>query len=125
MKIRIRGYSVRLRLLQSEVKQLVETGKVSETIRFGLSEPEVLIYTVQCSLKASEILAGFCQNEICVTIPEAVVKDWYNTDKVSLENKKDLEGDSLHILIEKDFVCLTREDDPDNLDAFPNPEINC
>ncbi len=125
MKIRIRGNSIRLRLLQSEVKQLGTGGKVSETIHFGLLENENLKYTLQVSPKATEILAGFCKNEICVTLPESLAANWIETDEVSLESEKDLGGNKLLILIEKDFVCLTRKDDPDNLDAFPNPDIDC
>lgn len=125
MKIRIRGNSVRLRLLQSEVSQLGTVGKVSEQIQFGLLDNEVLTYTLQVSNKASEILAGFCQNEICITLPEEMAKNWIETEEVSLESEIDLDNDSLKILVEKDFVCLTRKDDPDNLDAFPNPDIDC
>lgn len=125
MKIRIRGNSIRFRLLQSEVKQLGETGNVSETTKFGLSDTEVLTYTLQVLDNTHEIQTGFCRNEICITLPESVVKHWVETDEVSIEAEKSLENDSLKILIEKDFVCLTRKDDPDNLDAFPNPDDNC
>lgn len=122
MKIRIRGNSVRLRLLQSEVTKLGESRKVSEQIQFGLSDDEILTYTLQVSEKANEISAGFCQNEICIVLPEETADNWIKTDEISLENEMDLENDSLKILVEKDFVCLTRKDDPDNLDAFPNPD---
>jgi hypothetical protein len=125
MKIRIRGNSVRLRLLQSEVTKLDVDGKVSEQIQFGLSDNEILTYTLQVSKKATEISAGFCNNEICIILPEQTAKHWIETDEVSLENETNLENSSLNILVEKDFVCLTRKDDPDNLDAFPNPDVDC
>ena len=126
MKIRIRGNSVRLRLLQSEVTQLGESGKVSETIQFGLSDSETLTYTLQVSTKADKLQAGLCKNEICITLPNDIAIDWIeNEERISLENEKDLENKTLKILVEKDFVCLTRKDDPDNLDAFPNPDIDC
>ena len=51
--------------------------------------------------------------------------NWIETDEISLESAKDLDENKLQILVEKDFVCLTRKDDPDNLDAFPNPDIDC
>jgi hypothetical protein len=126
MKIRIRGNSVRLRLLQSEVAKLATGGKVSEQIQFGLSDDEILTYTLQVSDQAREISAGLCQNEICVTLPTETAQNWIeNNEEISLENEKNLGDDSLHILVEKDFVCLTRTDDPDNLDAFPNPDVEC
>jgi len=37
MKLRIRGNSLRLRLLRGEVQQFGETGRVTETIQFGAS----------------------------------------------------------------------------------------
>ena len=125
MKIRIRGNSVRLRLLQSEVAELGKSGKVSEQIRFGLSDSEVLTYTLQVSPQAAEMQAGFCENEICVTLPESVASQWINTGEISLAHEKSLADQPLKILVEKDFVCLTRTDDPDNLDAFPNPDLDC
>lgn len=125
MKLRIRGNSIRLRLLQSEIKHLSDNGKVSEKIQFGLSDNEILKYTLQVSPKAGEVFVGFCRNEICITLPEKTAKDWIETEKVSLEFEKSLDNDSLKILIEKDFVCVTRKDDPDNLDAFPNSDLDC
>ncbi len=125
MKIRIRGNSVRLRLLQSEVKQLGEIGKISETTQFGLSDDETLTYTLQISPQATEILAGFRRNEICITLPAELAKKWIETEKITLESEKILKGDSLKIWVEKDFVCSTRTDDPDNSDAFPSPDLNC
>ena len=125
MKIRIKGNSVRLRLLQNEVSQLETEGKVSEQIRFGLSDNQVLTYTLQTSDTTGEILADFCENEICITLPEETAKQWIETDEVSLENENNSDNYSLKILVEKDFVCLTRKDDLDNLDAFPNPDIDC
>lgn len=125
MKIRIRGNSVRLRLLQSEVTQLWENKSVSDTIQFGFSNDEILTYTLRISLYTNKILADFINNEICIILPEELAKNWIETDRISLESEKTLANDSLKILIEKDFACITREDDPDNLDAFPNPDIDC
>ena len=125
MKIRIRGNSVRLRLLQSEVAELEKSGKVSEQIKFGLTEKEILTYTLSVSKELNEIKAGFCQNEIFISLPQSVAKEWFETDLVSLENEQNLGDEALKILVEKDFLCVTRTDDPDNLDAFPNPDLNC
>ena len=125
MKIRIRGNSVRLRLLQSEVAELKKTGKISERIKFGLTEKEILIYTLSVSGKAKNIAAGFCRNEIFISLPQDTADEWFETDLVSLEGEQNLGEDVLKILVEKDFVCVTRTDDPDNLDAFPNPEMMC
>lgn len=35
------------------------------------------------------------------------------------------DGSTLRVLIEKDFACLTERVDEDELDNFPNPNVNC
>ena len=43
-------------------------------------------------------------------------------ERVGIEATQDVgENTELYILMEKDFECLTRPDDPDNADSFPNP----
>jgi hypothetical protein len=125
MKLRIRGNSLRLRLLQTEVAALAETGVVSEKISFGNSA--ALSYTVSSSTEAAEVSAQFTGNEILIVLPEKTVKDWANSGQVSIEKEQSAgkDGNTLKILIEKDFVCLERADDPDNMDAFPHPKANC
>ena len=55
-------------------------------------------------------------------VPAETARDWVSHDEqIGIE----AESDGLSILIEKDFACVTRKDDPDNLDAFPNPELVC
>jgi hypothetical protein len=124
MKLRLRENSIRLRLLQSEMKTLGETGFVSETIVF--SERQKLIYTVKISENASRIFARFENEEITVEIPVQTALDWIETNLVGLEHEQDIdEAAKLKILIEKDFVCVDRPSDADNADAFPHPKMNC
>jgi hypothetical protein len=138
MKIRIKGNSLRLRLLRGEVLQLGEFGRVTETIQFGTSPQEQLIYSLEISSKAKTIGAQFAENQITVTIPESTARNWVETEQIALENNQLIENgiqnnerrntepqNVLKILIEKDFVCLDRKDDPDNADAFPHPTGKC
>ena len=119
MKMRIRGNSIRLRLLRSEVAALVDAGKVSEQINFGNAP---LTYTVVSSTEAENISAKFAGSEITVFLPRNLVKDWADSADLSLEAEQKLDGNKrLKILVEKDLVCVTRKDDPDNRDAFPDP----
>jgi hypothetical protein len=123
MKLRIRGNSLRLRLLQSELAAFVRNGKISEQIGFGNA---ALTYTLVAANDAETISAKFADNEITVAVPAAVAEKWAAGDQTSLEAVQNTGHDgSLTILIEKDFVCVTRADDPDNKDAFPNPNVNC
>ena len=123
MKLRIKGNSLRFRLLQSEVEKLAATGSISEEIQFG-SDFESLRYTLCISKETHEIAARFSGREIIVTLPERTADEWTTSDRVEIEfEQRVVDGESLNILIEKDFVCIGRTDDPDNADAFPNPKL--
>jgi hypothetical protein len=124
MKLRLRQNSIRLRLLQSEIKILGEIGFVSETIVF--SAEQKLTYIVKISENASRILARFENEKITFEIPVQTARGWIETDLVGLEYEQNLDqAAKLKILIEKDFVCVERPFDADNADAFPHPKVNC
>jgi hypothetical protein len=123
MKLRLRENSIRLRLLQGEVKNLSESGSISETITFGKSQ--ILVYRLQISETAA-ISASFQNGEITVEIPRETADDWINTAQVGLQAEQEIAGEKpLSILIEKDFVCVERPADADNADAFPHPKMKC
>ena len=42
MKLRIKGNSIRLRLLRSEVERFTANGKISEEVRFGPGTAQAL-----------------------------------------------------------------------------------
>lgn len=129
MKLRIKGNSLRLRLLRGEVEQFGEIGRVTETIQFGASPETMLSYVLESDRQAQMISAHFDDNQIRIKIPEAMARNWVESDEVSLKNEQPIEGGNseniLKILIEKDFVCLDRKDDSDNDDAFPHPTGKC
>ena len=123
MKLRIRGNSIRLRLLRGEVAQFSATGAVSETVNFGQLS---LIYTLRASGAASKISAKFANNEIIITVPDALARDWAESNEIGFEAEQLISAnETLKILVEKDFVCLDRPDDADNRDAYPHQSINC
>lgn len=124
MKLRLRENSIRLRLLQSEVTRLKETGSISEAITFGASQ--VLIYRLQTSLEARAISAHFRNNEIIVELPVEIAGRWVNTEQIGLNFEQKIDDEKfLSILIEKDFACVERPLDADNKDAFPHPKLKC
>ncbi len=138
MKIRIKRNSLRLRLLRGEISQLGKFGRVTETIQFGALPHEQLTYSLEVSRNAKAINAQYTNNQITVTIPELTANNWVETEQVTLESYQQIENgiqngerqndapqNILKILIEKDFVCLDRKDDPDNADAFPHPTGKC
>ena len=126
MKLRLRENSIRLRLLQTEVKQLRESGNVSERIIFGTSPTETLTYSVRISPDAEKIYARMLDNQIEIFLPVSVAENWADSNEVGLYAVQAI-GDlgELKITIEKDFVCVERPGDADNKDAFPHPKIKC
>jgi hypothetical protein len=122
MKLRIKGNTLRLRLLRSEVERLSHAGVVSDEIRFGVDTDQALKYSIAASDGVDVVTAQFNDNQILLLLPESTALDWTTTDRISIEATQDVgENTVLSILIEKDFECLTRPDDPDNADSFPNP----
>ena len=119
MKLRLRENSIRLRLLQSEIKMLHDDGFVSEKIRFATQQ--TLTYTIRASEIIQEIAAQFENEEITIEVPKLLADEWTQTECVGLEGEQKIDGNlSLKILLEKDFVCLERPADIDNGDAFPH-----
>jgi hypothetical protein len=126
MKLRLRENSIRLRLLQKEVRQLRETGNVSEKIIFGVSPTETFVYSLRVSGETETIYAQIINNQIEIFLPVKVAENWADTDEVGLYAVQTI-GDlgELKITVEKDFVCVERPSDEDNKDAFPHPKMEC
>jgi archaellum component FlaG (FlaF/FlaG flagellin family) len=118
MKLRIKGNSVRLRLMQSEVATFQKTGKVSEMIDFGTN---TLVYQIQ-KTENDTIKATFENQTITVFIPNEIGQSWANSNQIGIEATLSLEGKVLKILVEKDFKCLTDRPSEDESDAYPHPK---
>jgi hypothetical protein len=116
MKLRARGDSIRLRLTQSEVKEIREGRFVQETINFVGGNQ--LHYALEPSPLVSTLQARFNDQCITVLVPTHMALDWASSDKIEMKTT----GEPF-ILVEKDFVCLkSRENESeDESDMFPNP----
>ncbi|SEP04301.1 hypothetical protein [Mucilaginibacter sp. OK283] len=112
MKIRIKGNSLRYRLTKSDVAQLAEEGHMQEEVDFGGQQ---LYYAIK-AVEDDHLSSIFRENTIILFVPNDVIKELAETDKVGFEGKHG----SLHLLVEKDFTCLDNvaEDQSDN---YPNP----
>lgn len=124
MKLRIKGNSLRLRLLQKELAALDADGEISETMSLGLAPEEGLVYTLRASESADSLQAQFTNNQITVHIPARVVGELVSTERVGIDSTQEVAGGkTLFLLVEKDFKCLSpRQEDAD---AFPHPEQAC
>ncbi len=114
MKLRIKGNSIRFRLTQSEVQQLAAEGKVTETLKLG----PTLNYTIQKN-DAAFIEASYKLNEIKINLPISITDNWVHSNKVSIEQTINGDGEDILILIEKDFKCLKAR--PHEADMYPHP----
>ncbi|WP_020527175.1 DUF7009 family protein [Flexithrix dorotheae] len=122
MKLRIKGNSIRLRLMQGEVNDLNEKGLVKEITEFGLSEDQRFIYSIFKDENSKEISASLNTNQIQIKLPSRMVSNWAESDQVGIQHQISITDNiSLDLLIEKDFKCLTVRENEDESDAFPNP----
>jgi hypothetical protein len=121
MKVRIKGNSVRLRLLQSEVNRIAEGKKVEESTHFNFKQ--TLTYTLTVSHNINEPKAEFKNGRLRIWLPIEMAKNWAISNEVGIESFQEVgNGDKLHILIEKDFKCLSSDIVEDQSDNFPHPQ---
>jgi hypothetical protein len=118
MKIRIEDNSVRYRLRRSEVDTLAEQGSLWARTQF----PEgAFTYGLQSKTGISDLRASWEGGKIILYIPREWAVSWPASSKVGFEAQMDVNGESLHVLVEKDFVCLDR-DLAGQADQYPNPK---
>ncbi len=122
MKLRIQGNSLRIRIKQQELNDLHEKGRVVETVVMGMAPDAQLDYVLEAA--ELEELAVDCTGwQILVRVPEPIISELVNTDRVGISGEIAVrEGQTLSVLVEKDFKCLTPR--VEDKDAFPHPEAN-
>ena len=107
MKIRIEGNSVRLRLRRSEVEALAKEGQVVQQVAFPQG---VWSYTLKLDTARRVPHAVLSETGISLILPETWGLPWAENDTVGFSHALELPGgDTLEILVEKDFVCLDRD----------------
>jgi hypothetical protein len=122
MKIRIKDNSLRYRLTKSEVQQLAISGQLQAKTEFLNS---IFKYQIVVQENISELAADYKDNTITLFFPKAEADIWYDSDRITYEHKMPLgNGQSLKLLLEKDFVCLDHTDE-DQSDNYPNPNKTC
>lgn len=120
MKLRVRDNSIRLRLTRGEVDALRDEGLVEARTDFpGGMDFQYVLESSPASVKPG---AFFSNNVMTVRLPETTVLAWATTEQVSISGEQQLDdGESLGILVEKDFQCLTDRDE-DESGMYPHPE---
>lgn len=119
MKIRIKGDSIRFRLTRSEVETLCKMGQFREETRFS---DHVFSYAVK-RYAGPGMKAEFTNLGITLFVNEDWLRGWETDEKVGFEALEHTgKSSSLHLLLEKDFVCLDQREE-DQSDHYPNPKL--
>jgi hypothetical protein len=108
MKFRATTNSIRIRVRKSDLEQLNATAWVYEEVSF----PGGGTWSFGLLIHDDDFTARLKDNTIIIRLPKEKALAWMNSDEVGLEQSIPLEdGEQLHLLIEKDFPCKTREED--------------
>jgi hypothetical protein len=120
MKLRIKGNSLRLRISQSEMATLIESGIIEDTIYFSRAEDAKLTYTLQHSPAGPDIRVEYLPQRVTVVLSTQSAMQWASGNEVGVYGSSETCNGPLQLLVEKDFACLDG-DNPHDEDAFPNP----
>ncbi len=116
MKLRCVHNSIRIRIKKSELQKLDSEGILTETVSLGGTT--MFAFALGVDAMRDEVNAELVDNLLAVHIPLVQAQQWINSNQVGIEVNYPLEnGENLHILIEKDFPCIDREDE-DKSDTF-------
>jgi hypothetical protein len=121
MKLRIKGNSLRLRVSPSEMEQLLQSGRVEETIYFGADEDARLTYALEHSAQAGALTVLYRPQKVTVLVSSNEARNWAEGDGVGIYGAAGSGHGPLELAIEKDFACLDKND-AENNDTFPNPK---
>ena len=118
MKIRIRENTLRIRITQSELKELEVGGTLSSTVhfpgggalRYGIVPSQDETTQIEMIDHKIKIHLGILDYQSMMDISSVGVQSMHQTSERPLE-----------LLIEKDFSCLHPRDVED-ADTFPNPD---
>lgn len=123
LKLRIRDNSIRLRLSQTEVESVNANGLVRGRVPFAGSNS--FDYVLESSPATVRPEAHISNNVLTVRIPQLDIKQWAESEQVSIASDQVLDGgEQLKILIEKDFACLAAREGEDESDMFPHPDAD-
>lgn len=128
MKLRLKGNTIRIRVDRRDLDLLVNEGQVVGEIRFGDEAGQRFSYVLEIG-GASEALPNvdYRDGRFLIQIGGAAAKDWRQNDKVGFETTCERGGNTIRLIVEKDFACLDRPagQEADDQFAFPNPSSHC
>jgi hypothetical protein len=111
MKIQIKGKSLRLRLMCSEVARFLAGDCTEETIHFAPEASVKFTYVLQREPAVNLPTVRCRESKVAILIPADQANTWGSSDQVGLAESISLgEVGSLSLLIENDFACLDRSE---------------
>jgi hypothetical protein len=123
MKLRIKDHTLRLRVSRSDLALLIQNGRVDSTIHFTGNPEDAWTYAIEIRSDIDSVTLRYQPTEVLVLVPYVEAKAWAESDQVGIYASRQLSpGQTLEILVEKDFACLDLSD-AENEDTFPNPAM--
>jgi len=120
MKLRIKGNSIRLRITPSEMKRLLDAGRIDETVYFAADENARLTYALELAPVVSAITVRWAPQQVAIVLSSEEARRWAGSLDVGLYGQMNTPRGPMELAVEKDFACLDKSD-AENLDTFPNP----
>ncbi len=117
MKIRIRENSLRIRLTQFELKELLAGNKVMSNIRFP-NGTQLSYGLIPAKEKTTSV--QYLEETISIRMGALDLETMNEEKSVGVQSIHSAGEQSLNLLIEKDFTCLHPRGAEDK-DTFPNP----
>ena len=121
MKLRIKGNSLRLRITPSEMKRLLDEGRIEETIDFAPGPNGRLIYGLEHNAQTPAMAVRYTPGEVTVLVSSSAARQWAGGQDVGLYGDYLTGEAALSLAVEKDFSCLDKTD-AENVDTFPHPK---
>lgn len=118
MKLRFEHNALRLRLRKSDLENLKQAHAIRETVAFPDS---TLTYCLSIGFETPVVTASIAGSCIEITIPSELATAWMNGQDIGIYQSITCgEGNTLQIIIEKDFPCKDRPGE-DEADFFTAP----
>lgn len=124
MKLRLRGNTLRFRLTRSEVAQFGEDGYIEGSTRFSAGKSGRWVYALRAmAAPLGGVDIRFSPDRLEVLVPSQLAEEWCQTEKVGFDARVSLEeGQSLDVLVEKDFSCSHSSQEEEQSDRYPHPD---
>lgn len=118
MKLRLKDNTVRVRINQSELRGLINSGWIESRTDFAPGQS--LIYRL-LACEDDVVSARMDACAIQIEIPRTRLLHWAATPDLSLSAENFWPGGSVQVLIEKDLGCAKPRPGEDPAEAFPAP----